>query len=366
VTPSSPSRIVQVLETLLRKKGEPGEARARGGRSVGLSTPRSSTTDTQEALKQISSLLRTANTHLQILSPQQSDCASRGDLGSPRGPGEHLALSVTVAGRGLSADGAAPSLAWQIQAPTAGEGLSDPVEPASPRVPLGLGMPEELSGDSLTQDRVQQGLAGALSLDDVLQAILEGSVKEDSQVSAADVAANQGPGGPARGELAVGGSALASSGSLAAPLEGSLHSSEAAGSFHRGQLASASTSQGSSTIPALSSAEPTHHQSARLPSASPSFIPAHHPMSQRAGQEAPAPTPRSVGSSSPRMKALAAKISSGFKRMGCSEPKTRSGSNTPAGPSRRSAAGGPDPPGSARGKPAGLHGTPLKPRKIWI
>ena len=134
---------VQVLEALLHKNSEAGEGRSR---KPSLSTPRSTTADSQEALKQISWLLRTANTHLQILSPQHSDCDC--SLGQDMGTAsEQCLVTVAAACVGVSADREPASLAWEPQAmpvvAAAAERSSDPAEPASPRVATRLDTQEE-------------------------------------------------------------------------------------------------------------------------------------------------------------------------------------------------------------------------------
>ncbi|GAB4822147.1 hypothetical protein N2152v2_009193 [Parachlorella kessleri] len=192
-----------VLEALLHKNSETGEGRSR---KLSHATPRSTTADSQEALKQISWLLRTANTHLQILSPQHSDCMGQEDESSPRTGSAQCLETVAAASVGVLADKEPASLGWELQGlPTvaaAAERSSDPAEPASPRVALGFDAQEERSEDSLVNDahaieQIEQGM-GRASLDDVLQAIL-GS-RSSTQQAGEGVAA-EGP--PVEGPPAV-------------------------------------------------------------------------------------------------------------------------------------------------------------------
>lgn len=386
------SSVLQVLQALLRKRSaaEGSPASGRPGRAASRSS------DTQEGLKQISALLRTASTHLQILSPQQSDC-----LGSPRG--EHVALSYP-AGTSLPAPTASAGAAapvWQSKIHT---WLAEPAEPASPR----LGAREEPSSSARQQAptpapeaqpaATSAAAAGGSAIDHVLQMILEPADEGSEQLSTSSELAPPAPAGAGLGSAPLEGARSGGIASLRRDSsgrseqlldlpEGSVRLNEDSSAMRAGDdgaVGRPTSTQDSDTIPAVPAGGNPHAlaTTAGVPASTVQHSPVGHtststPRSSAAAKQGlgvqwAGQQPKSAAapdrSSSPKIKALASKISSGFRKMGvaCKETATFSGATTPAGakPSPSSANAS-----SRVGSPVKRTGTaPPKPRKreMWL
>lgn len=175
-----PPARAQVLQTLLQRREEAGRGTS-PSRRTSHATPRR-TSDTQEALKQLASLLRKCNdlhTQLQILSPQQSDCVPAAAASLPASPGEHHQLMSVTVGSGTGTGGGVQAVrqpgpeVWGLQAEPLssprqqdGQGIADGTAGSSGNVE---GTP---GGWSAGEEQAPKALGEAQSLGQVLQAIL--------------------------------------------------------------------------------------------------------------------------------------------------------------------------------------------------